>query len=96
MIKKEFAEMLAAAGAKFAEYASKGAKIKRCGRMCNDCAFRKGSEANTEAETLMKVESALIYGMAEFNCHTEHKQDAGKPCAGFLYAKQYFENKGNP
>lgn len=83
--------MLEKAGAVFAEYASKGAKIKRHGRMCNDCAFRKGSEANTEAETLIKVETALIYEMAEFNCHTEHKGDAGKPCIGFLHAKEYLK-----
>lgn len=93
MIKKEAAELFQRAGETFAKYASEGAKIKRHGRMCNDCAFRKGSEANTEPETIMKVEHALIYGMAEFNCHTEHKQDAGKPCAGFLHAKEYFKEK---
>jgi hypothetical protein len=90
MIKKEVADMLTKAGEYFADLANKGAAIKRHGRMCDDCAFRKGSEANTEAETLMKLESAL-YGMAEFNCHTEHKQDAGKPCVGFLHVKEYLK-----
>lgn len=91
MIKLEAVKIFESAGATFADYANKGAAIKRHGRMCEDCAFKKGSESNTDPETLMKIEYCLIYEMAEFNCHTDHKGDAGTPCIGFLHAKEYFK-----
>src|SRR5262245_26733646 len=101
MIKAEALKVLEDAGAYFANFATKGAAMIKanggdpssCGRMCDDCAFKKGTAANTEAETLLKMESALIYEIASFNCHTDKLQDAGIPCAGFQFAKHYIENK---
>ena len=62
-----------------------------CGKMCGDCAFRVGSDANNDG---VATEAALQCLMSEgqFNCHTSDFQNAGKPCAGFLYAQQWFKS----
>ena len=79
-----------------ADWAKKGAAFGDCGRMCNDCAFRKGTEANNEEYTAAMAAQAVVYEMSKFVCH---KEDDGKfirldiPCAGFQYARQYFENR---
>lgn len=78
------------------EWAQKGAAFGDCGRMCNDCAFKKGTEANNEEYTTAMAAQAVAFEMSKFVCH---KEDKGKlmrldiPCVGFLYAKQYFENR---
>ncbi len=58
------------------------------GKMCKDCAFRSGSDANNDEDA---VEAAMqcLAGCATFNCHTKEFEDAGCRCAGFLYAAQY-------
>lgn len=89
MLNQETVNLIERAGKVFQDYANKEAAIKRHGRMCDDCAFKKGSEANSELETLWRVENCLIHESGEFNCHTKYKQDAGKPCIGFLHAKEY-------
>ena len=59
-----------------------------CGKMCSDCAFRTGTDANNDVAATEGAISCLQWdGM--FNCHTGNFSDAGQPCAGFLYAKKY-------
>lgn len=69
-------------------WARKGAKLSDHGRMCDECAFRKGSAAQSEPHNVNAAASCLAYYGA-FNCHKNGYEDAGKPCAGFLYAKEY-------
>ena len=59
-----------------------------CGKMCNDCAFKAGSDANNDDAA---TESALqsLQWDGHFNCHTSNFENAGVSCAGFLYAKHY-------
>lgn len=71
------------------EWARKGAAIKPLGRMCNDCAFKKGTPANNDDHTADVASQCVAFGLGEFVCHTPDFKDAGKPCMGFLYAKQY-------
>jgi hypothetical protein len=75
-----------------AEWAKKGAAMGDCGKMCTECAFKKGSI--TQVSEPHNVEAAKIALMwdGQFNCHVNDYQDAGKPCVGFLYAKQYWNN----
>lgn len=72
-------------------WARKGAKLADHGRMCDECAFRKGSVAQSEPHNVNAAASCLAYYGA-FNCHKNGYEDAGKPCAGFLYAKEYREH----
>lgn len=76
-----------------ASWAQKGAQLGAdCGRMCNECAFKTGSI--TQRAEPHNVEAAITSLMWEgiFNCHVDDYHDAGRPCAGFLYAKKYFES----
>lgn len=76
------------------DWAQKGAKESKGahGRMCDQCAFRKGSEANNEEHNVGKALTCLT-GEGKFNCHdhdaTGKLIDAGRPCAGFLYAQHH-------
>lgn len=76
------------------EVARKGAQLGSCGRMCSDCAFRIGHQLTEEKlEGLNNAAYALAtYG--RFICHTREDPVTNKfpTCAGFLYAKQYFDN----
>lgn len=76
--------------------AIEGAKLGDCGRMCNSCAFRKGSVTQSEPENIDVAYETLAY-QGLFHCHTRLEDgtlvDAGKPCAGFLYAKQYLKKE---
>lgn len=63
------------------------------GPMCNDCAFKTGSDANTNDESAVDLAAAAVaYGMAKFNCHTKDFKDAGIPCKGYLYALERTED----
>lgn len=82
-----------------AEWAKEGAKLGDCGRMCNDCAFKAGTNANTDPETIEN----FVYWFdlsnpdAKFYCHHDLPEgvliDKSKVCAGFLYVQQYFKKK---
>lgn len=79
------------------EYAKKGAAIYTFKdptmKMCHDCAFKKGTEANDDENAVQAATDSLAScGMFGFNCHSDFGEDAGKPCVGFLYAQQYFDN----
>lgn len=75
------------------EWARRGAaKLKgKHGRMCNGCAFRKGTEANNEEHNVQAAAQCLM-GTGRFHCHLHgldgELKDAEKPCAGFLYADE--------
>lgn len=79
-------------------FAREGAKIAAakgidCGKMCHDCAFKTQQEdLNGYPEAVEGAFQALAWD-GTFNCHTEEHKDAGKPCAGFLMAKEYFKDK---
>lgn len=63
-------------------------------KMCHDCAFKKGTEANNDPNAVQAAVDAMSScGMFGFNCHNEFLEDAGRPCIGFLYAKQYYESR---
>jgi hypothetical protein len=64
-----------------------------CGKMCDECAFRTGSAAQSEPHNVSAAATALAYE-GIFNCHINGFENAGHPCAGFLYAKAYFETEG--
>lgn len=81
------------AAEKLSEWATKGAAMGAdCGKMCSSCAFKKGSVTQTEEHNTGKALECLAY-FGQFNCHVNDYEDAGKPCAGFLYAKKYLESK---
>lgn len=75
------------------KWAIEGAKHGDCGRMCSDCAFKKGTEANADEYVAAMAAQCVAYDMAKFNCHTTDLKFIDKPCAGYLYAKQYFEKR---
>lgn len=72
------------------EFARKGAKIKRHGRMCKTCAFRRGSITQKEVHNIAAAAECLAW-YGTFNCHKDDQAgvDAGTPCVGFLNAKEY-------
>ena len=72
------------------EAARKGAMKGNCGRMCNDCAFRTGSDANNDLNAVYAALDSLMRE-AEFHCHTPDFKDTGRMCAGFLYAKLHLQ-----
>lgn len=75
--------------------ARKGAEINPChGKMCNDCAFKIGTDANNEEHTVCVAMDCLVGSGVKFHCHRAENGDlvdAGRPCAGFLYAKIYYD-----
>lgn len=73
-----------------AELARKGATLGDCGKMCKSCAFRLNSDANVEPHNVSAAFGTVVYG-GIFNCHKEKGVDKNEPCAGFLYAKKWFE-----
>lgn len=78
-----------------AGWAQQGAKHGDCGKMCHDCAFRVQPDINYYSETVQSIAELLAYGNGEMNCHTADYQNAGRPCVGFLYAKQYLKSLEN-
>lgn len=84
---------------KVAAWAKEGAKLGDCGRMCNDCAFKKGTDANRDQGTIENFTYwfDLTSPTAQFYCHHNLPEgvliDKTKICSGFLYVKQYFENQ---
>lgn len=73
------------------ETAKKGAAMGAGGKMCNDCAFKKGSEANNDEDAVEAAVHCILHG-AQFNCHTIPGVDAGRKCAGFEYAMKYLDS----
>ena len=76
--------------------AKKGAKLGSCGKMCNECAFKKNSVANLESHNVEKalfiLEEISLKGESGhvFNCHIQGTfKKSEKQCVGFLYAKQF-------
>lgn len=72
-----------------AAMAQKGATMGNCGKMCTDCAFRLQPDINHYAKTCEEALDLLATGQGRLNCHTPDYEDAGTPCVGFMYAKQY-------
>ncbi len=75
--------------------AIKGAKLGNIGKMCRDCAFKKGSDANTNDHMAVELAAGCLCTGKMFNCHTADFKNADKPCIGYLYAKQYFDSLEN-
>lgn len=77
-----------------AEWARRGAQALKGkhGKMCNGCAFRKGSEANGEQHNVDAAAQCLM-GNGKFHCHDHGPDgkliDAKKPCVGFQYADEF-------
>jgi len=67
--------------------AIKGAAIKPITevKMCTDCAFKTGTNPNNDEDFIDGLSGSMCMG-AVLSCHIENKV-----CAGFLYAKRYFE-----
>lgn len=78
---------------KLALWAQKGAALGADhGRMCAECAFRKGAAANEEPHNTEAAMQALAWE-AQFNCHPPGENgNAGMPCSGYLYAKAYIDS----
>lgn len=75
-----------------ATWAREGARLGDCGHMCGQCAFKPGAAGNNEEHNVEKALQCLAWG-GQFNCHKNEEEDAGYPCAGFLYAKQHLDNR---
>lgn len=79
---KKLADMIA-------DWARKGAELGvDHGKMCNECAFKTGSVAQAESHNVAAAANCLAY-YGQFNCHKNGFENAGNPCSGFLYAKEY-------
>lgn len=86
---------------KLSTWAQRGAaidakdKVQISGRMCSDCAFKKGGAANSEEHNVEAAMTALCWE-GKFNCHAHDNDgkliDAGTACRGFMYAKIYLES----
>lgn len=79
---------------KLSEWARKGAELGTDhGRMCAECAFRKGSVANEEPHNTEAAMQALAWE-GKFHCHPPGGfGNADVPCSGFQYAKAYLDSK---
>lgn len=51
------------------KWAQKGAELGGCGRMCDGCAFKKGTEANSDEVTTGRAAEILAYEQGVFYCH---------------------------
>lgn len=75
--------------ARIAAYARKGASMADCGKMCADCAFKHPQEPTEDYYEAVDGAVKLLLIGGVFNCHTDDHLDAGRLCAGMLYAKKY-------
>lgn len=76
-----------------ASWARKGAELGvNCGKMCAECAFRPGSVAQQEPHNVQAAADCLAF-YGTFHCHKNGFEDAGYPCAGFLYAKAFRDHQ---
>lgn len=76
------------------EAAKKGAMINPClGKMCTDCAFKKGTDANNDEDAVNAAMECIAGNDIKFHCHTmkDGKLVDNGPCAGYLFAKIYFD-----
>jgi hypothetical protein len=79
--------------------AKKGAKESngKFGKMCSECAFKKGGAANNEPHNVDAALNCLAYG-GRFHCHAYDENgvliDGGKPCVGFQYAEYHVNSLG--
>jgi hypothetical protein len=81
-----------------ATFARLGAELGDCGRMCDECAFKKGALANNDELTTQTCADILAYERGTFYCHKNDNGvlvDTTKPCAGFLYAEQFLKSISN-
>lgn len=75
------------------DHAIKGAaKGIDCGKMCSDCAFKYQQEKTADYYEAVDGAILMLSTDGKFHCHPEDHEDAGKPCAGFEYAKLYFND----
>lgn len=80
-------------GKRLEEMAHKGAALGvDHGKMCKDCAFRSNQEHTQDYVESVDGAFQMLAWEGKFNCHTDAHEDAGKPCAGFLYAKEYLKS----
>lgn len=78
-----------------ADLARKGAQLGNCGKMCSGCAFNP-NQVHDEDYLLAAEDAAFqLAWEGEFHCHTEDHKDAGTPCVGFAYARQYLRSLEN-
>lgn len=70
-------------------WARKGAAISNHGKMCGECAFRRGAKGNLDEEAVDDAACAVAYENSVFHCHLGNQG----VCSGYLYAKSYFEAK---
>lgn len=73
-----------------ARAAIRGAQIKQIpeAKMCSDCAFKKGTDANNDQDAVQAAADCLVFS-GKFNCHKKDFQNAEKPCAGFLMQNNF-------
>jgi len=69
------------------EWARQGVELTKGkhGKFCNDCAFKKGTEANNDENIAIAAMECVAYKQQSFHCHTDEFKDNGV-CKGFLYA----------
>lgn len=80
-------------GSLLADWAKKGAAIQPL-RMCKDCAFKKGTDANSNVEAGTDAADCLVYRSGIFHCHLHGESPEDNPvCQGFLMAKSYLVTK---
>lgn len=79
--------------ARIAEMARKGAPMGDCGKMCSDCAFKHPQPPTPDYYAAVDGAVQVLMMGGRFNCHTDDHEDAGRLCAGMLYAKQYTDQE---
>ena len=73
-----------------ASMAQKGAKVVAKSdhkKMCSQCAFKAGSDANKEPDTILKAMEALVSPNMVFKCHEDKKEI----CGGYFLADKLNE-----
>lgn len=76
-------------------WAQAGAVINSsCGKMCKDCIFKTGTYPNNDQDAVMDAADCLWIDDRTYHCaHTGKPEGEEDVCAGYLYARQYFESK---
>lgn len=70
----------------FIDAARKGAVLAPGDKMCAGCAFRPGTEANSDEEFIEMAAAQIAQG-CNFKCHL-----IDQDCVGFKYMKQYMDS----
>lgn len=88
-----YAKSIADVAKQAAKILKRDGKLKRCHKMCGECAFKWDQPHTLQYFLAADTAAGIVMGGGEFHCHTHDYKDEGKLCGGFLMTREAFEGE---